>query len=229
MGVKHYEIIEYDLSKFDFPGLYRKKAGVEDLTKLYSGLSDSPEREQNSVYKNMEQTEIYQRLFENLHTDDEFANLYQKFIREVIQPIFGEPIFYQAQPSHRIHFIDSRGQLRFHKDMDYGHREVEVNFSVPMTPAFDTNSIFIESEPGVEDFIPMELKPGQAARFKGSTHTHGARNNTTASSRLSFDFRVVPFSEAPGELKAQKIEGVYNGDLKEALKKNPHHFVLFSP
>lgn len=230
MGVRHYEVINYDLGKFDFPNLYAKKMGVEDLTNLYSGLDDSPQREKNSVYKNMEQTDIYQRLFKNLHGDDDFARLYQKFIAEVIQPLFKEPIFYQARPSHRIHFIDSRGQLRFHKDMDYGHREEEINFTVPMTPTFDTNSIFIESAPGKQDFIPMELKPGQAARFKGSTHTHGARNNQTKNSRVSFDFRVVPFYGAPEELrKTDTTKSSSSTDFQEALKSNPHHFVLFSP
>ncbi len=224
------EIYEYDLEKFNFPAILRDLLEVDDLTKLRTGLPDDEVRHKNSIYKNMERTELYQRLYENLaKRGGDFFATYKSFISKIVQPIFGEDIYFQAKPSLRIHFIDSIGQLRFHKDSDYGHREEEVNFTVPMTPVWGSNSFYLESAPGKEDFEPMEMKPGQFARFKGSTHTHGARENLTDSSRVSFDFRVVPASQAPDSLKKEAEKQTQNqSDLKAQLSQNPHTFVLLN-
>lgn len=217
------ELYEYDIAAYNFPQIIADYLRVDDLASLRSDVEDAAG--QNSLYKNMEQATPYRRLYACLNgpAGQRFYDTYQRFVREVIQPQYGEAIFYQQRPSHRILFSNNPGASRFHRDRDYGHSPVEINYSVPQTDAFGTNTFWIESEEGKEDFAPIEMRLGQFVRFHGASLMHGAKANTTGRSRVSFDFRVVPLSQAPAELKNAS-------DKKEAasLATNPHRFVLMS-
>lgn len=224
------EIYDYDLKKFNFTDILKNMLEVNDLTKINSGLDFTKLPLENSLYKNMEQSELYKRLYKNLKINGgNFYETYRLFIQEVIYPLFKEPIYYQVRPTHRIHFIDGRGQLRFHRDSDYGHYEEEINFLVPQTPVYGTNSIYLESSPGEKDFKAIKMSAGQFLKFKGTKLEHGARVNLTDESRVSFDFRIIPFSKAPSELKENiKAENnVKSKDLNEGLLINPHRFQLY--
>ena len=47
-----------------------------------------------------------------------------------------------------------------HIDADYHHQPAEVNFWIPLTEVFGTNTLFVESAPGEGDYHPIELKWG---------------------------------------------------------------------
>ena len=107
---------------------------------------------------------------------------------------------------------------------DYGHNPKEINFFVPQTPAFETNTLWIESEEGKEDFEPVTLKPGEFLRFDGANLMHGAKENHTGKTRVSFDFRIMPVgSEANGN--GQK-NGEADDRFQNQLNANAHGFVL---
>ena len=64
---------------------------------------------------------------------------------------------------------------------------------MPLTARIDhTNSLYVESEPGREDFRPLALQYGELATFYGVYCCHFAVENLTESTRVSLDFRVVP-------------------------------------
>jgi len=67
-----------------------------------------------------------------------------------------------------------------------------LNVWLPLTPVWDENSIWIESEEGKEDFVPVELDYGQGLVFDDSNLRHGSKANQTPSTRVSFDFRFAP-------------------------------------
>ena len=220
------KLYEYDVSTYNFPQIIAGYLQVDDLSALRSDVGDDPTQAKNSLYKNMEQATHYRHLYEHLNgaAGERFYDTYERFVREVIQPQYGEPIFYQKKPSHRILFYNNPGESRFHRDKDYGHSTAEINYSVPQTDAFDTNTFWIESEEGKEDFTPIEMKLGQFVRFNGASLKHGAKANTTGKSRVSFDFRVIPLSNAPAEFtdtSAWKEE-----DKDNPLFQNAHNFVL---
>merc|ERR1711981_506931 len=82
-----------------------------------------------------------------------------------------------------------------HRDSDYAaHHGAEINFWIPLTRVWGSNSLFVESRPGKEDFHPLELGPGELAIFNGSKCLHYTRANDTNCTRVSFDFRVIPKS-----------------------------------
>lgn len=197
------EILTYDPERYDFRGVIASFIGREDLESLRAQYSEDPSVE-NSLYKNMEQSPIFQRMYSGLESAQgkAFYELYEHFIHEVIRPQYAEPIYYQTKPSHRILFADVPGQSRFHRDADYGHHPAEINYWVPQTPALATNTLWIETEKGKEDYQPIEARPGEYVRFRGSTLSHGARCNETGKSRVSFDFRIIAASLAPEQYQA---------------------------
>ena len=52
---------------------------------------------------------------------------------------------------------------------------------------------WVETVPGLKDYKPMEMSPGEFYIFNGNKCTHGNRPNNTDKTRVSFDFRVVPY------------------------------------
>jgi hypothetical protein len=54
------------------------------------------------------------------------------------------------------------------------------------------NSLYCESAPGAADFAPFVARRGQFVQFYGNQAVHYTVPNTTDSTRVSFDIRVVP-------------------------------------
>ena len=183
-------IERYDLGDYPFPELVRDILGVRDLEYL---RCEAEAGAGWSIYKTMEASPHYKRLRAALlgGRGGKFHELYRRFVAERIRPAFAGPILYQACPTVRLLFVDAGGEPRFHRDSDYGHDPAEINYTVPLTEMFASNAIWIESKPDAGDFGPIELKPGQFARFDGASLRHGAIANGTGRSRVSFDFRVV--------------------------------------
>ncbi len=219
----HPRIIDYDASRFDFRALIESYAGTDALEDLKAQLTNDP-ASGNSLYKNMEQSPVFKSIYAGLDspTGREFYQLYAQFVREVIRPRYDGPIYYQTRPSHRVLFADVPGESRFHRDADYGHDPAEVNYWVPQTPAYDTNTFWIESEAGKADYRPVELGTGQFVEFPGATLSHGAKNNTTGKSRVSFDFRVIPADRAPERYRDPATAGP--GDESNPVRANALKF-----
>ena len=54
-----------------------------------------------------------------------------------------------------------------HCDAEYKHQPGQINFWVPLTAVFGTNSLFVESSPGQGDFHAFEGNAGDCFRFYG--------------------------------------------------------------
>ena len=217
------KIYEYDPGRFPFHEHIARLIGSKDLAALEAGDQAVTSRDY-SLYKNMEQVDAFNELYAGLDKGGGkgFYDLYRQFIREEVRPQYRESIYYQTRPSQRIYFRDLGGVPRFHRDSDYGHSAVEINYWVPLTPAFDTNTIWIESEVGAGDHRPVELKVGQYLRFDGASLSHGAVPNKTGRTRVSFDFRVIKASDFDEGLDFDpKSE-----DIGNPVRANAHKFSL---
>lgn len=208
--------LTYDTDKYNFHRIISDFLDGSELDMLESDVEQNPEESGFSIYKQMERASAYGQLYAALESERgrRFYDTFERFVREVVRPRYDGPILYQETPTHRIHFRNSIGQSRFHRDTDYGHNEAEINYSVPQTRMFETNSIWIESASGRGDFTPMDLEVGQFAEFKGATLEHGAKANRTGRTRVSFDFRVIPVAAAPEQL-------VDTSSWKERDRDNP--------
>lgn len=124
-----------------------------------------------------------------------FYELYESFIRDVIQPLFDEEILYQAIPTFRVHMIGNLGVGEYHKDSMYSHSPDEVNIFLPVTKAFDNNTIWVQKEDDETSFYPMNCEYGEFYVWDGANLLHGNKLNDTDGARVSFDFRVLPRSK----------------------------------
>ena len=222
------QIFDYDLEKYNFPKIIADFLNTDAAA--LDGLKIDAEKHDlesiDSIYKNMERTEAYKNLYGGLNSDEgkRFYDTYSRFVEEVIRPSYREAIYYQSRPTHRILYSNSEGVSRFHRDRDYGHSTYEINHFVPQTKAFGTNTVWIESEEGKEDFKPMELRPGQFARFDGPNLMHGAKLNTSGKTRISFDFRIVKSSDLTTDDGSTATDETYG--LQKELSRNAHRFQI---
>jgi len=68
-----------------------------------------------------------------------------------------------------------------------------------LTKVWGNNSLYVESEPGKGDFHCLKgLDFGEMFRFWGNQCYHYNEVNDTGSTRVSFDFRVIPYSKFQG-------------------------------
>ena len=115
--------------------------------------------------------------------------------------VLGKDIYYQKIPTFRVHQPGNLAVAAYHKDSEYSHSTKELNFFLPLTDAFGSNTIWVESEEGKGDYSPMDAKYGEAILWNGANLMHGNKTNDTGLSRVSVDFRVIKKSDYEDEGK----------------------------
>lgn len=183
--------ITYDTKKFTFKQRLEEIFQINEL----SNLNDNVE----VFTREKDQSTEYHKMFYNWARTKEFTRLYEQFILEIIKPIYNEQIVYQTIPTFRVAYPNNIAVGEWHKDKWYrnGDWAVEVkedNFFLPLTDAFDTNTIWAETEEDKGDYIPMNCKYGELIQWDGCNLTHGNKINETGKTRVSVDFRIIKYS-----------------------------------
>ena len=129
----------------------------------------------------------------------EFKNMYTSFIYDVVKPLYNEPIVFQTIPTFRIAYPNNIAVGEWHKDKHYRNGEwaamvKEDNFYLPFTDAYDTNTIWVESEEDKGDYTPINCNYGECVQWDGCNLSHGNKINLTGKARVSMDFRVIRHS-----------------------------------
>lgn len=183
----------YDLTEYDFPALIARILDVSDLGAV--GREESHERFTRATDQS---TLFHQRFYDAF---DEVRPLYRRFVREVIAPYMGEEFCFQRVPTFRVQLPTNVAVGEPHTDGDYSHPVGERNFWVPMTKAFESNTIWIETSLGGGRLAPARsLVPGEFLTFDAVRWRHGNVANDTGATRVSFDFRCIPLSKyRPGD------------------------------
>lgn len=177
--------LTYDTSTFNFSLRVARMLGVHDLTSL------EPPPDLKLLTRETDQSPPdYQRFYSQFWR---LRRLYERLVEEVVAPFIGEPYCYQAVPTLRIHYRKNVAVGEFHKDSDYNHPDGEINFWVPLTPAWASNSLWVEHQPGSAK--PVQARPGEIVVFDAVNVGHGNKVNRTRSTRVSFDFRCLPLSQ----------------------------------
>ncbi|GIF47616.1 hypothetical protein DFJ67_7087 [Asanoa ferruginea] len=186
-------IIAYDLNEYPFPALVARILRTSELAGL------RPSEDVPLLSRQMDQSTAFHRMFyENF--DGELRAVYEAFIAEVIADELGEPFCFQAVPTFRVHLPGNVAVGEFHRDADYHHPPGELNYWLPLTPAWDSNTVWIEV-PGTERQLPAAAMPGQVVHFDALNLRHGNVQNQTGVTRVSFDFRCIPlrlYAESEG-------------------------------
>lgn len=184
--------ISYDTERFNFKRIVQDHYGVEDLTKLDKWLNKEVPFFEDKTFD--QSTDIHKHFYK-IYEDDKFLSVYRSFLKEVVQPVYGESLVYQAKPTFRVHLPNNVAVGEWHKDGDYNHQRSEINYWMPFTKAFGNNTIWIESEEDKADYQPYDVENGEVLVFNGSFLKHGNKPNDTGVCRVSVDFRIIPYSQ----------------------------------
>ena len=161
----------YDTGKYDFAKLVKEVLSHEVLENIHNVLPGHINYNEVFNIDNDNETWIHKQFYSKLNNGwPEFLELYRKFIKEQVSLHFDVSLVYQARPTIRVHLL-------------------------PLTDAYDTNTIWAESEEDKKDYSAMDAKYGEYYIWKGSCLSHGNKLNNTEQSRVSFDFRIIPKSQ----------------------------------
>ena len=100
-------------------------------------------------------------------------------------------VVFQSFPCVRMH-RPGEFSIGPHCDAQYQLPDGNLNCYLPLTSLSHTNSLYLESSPGAEDFHPLSMDYGELATFWGCMCTHFAVENLTEQTRCSLDFRIIP-------------------------------------
>ena len=187
----------YDTKKYPFIDLIQDLYEVSDLKNIHILKPELlPQEELN--FNNEASTDFHKLFYKKLNNNwIEFIKIYENFVRNEIGALFDKPFLYQYLPSYRVQLPNDQAIHKWHydSDKDHKHPEGEINFCLAITEMKDTTAIWCESEPGKKDFTPMEIDYGEFFQFNGNKCTHGNKKNLSDNSRISFDFRILPFKK----------------------------------
>jgi|TARA_R100000152_G_C6774827_1_gene202838 hypothetical protein len=146
--------------------------------------------------KNDQSTIWHKCFYKNIREDSSFDEVYVDFLNDVIKPRFNEQIVYQKIPTFRVHLPGNIAVGEFHKDKHYRDEEwankvQEINYFLPLTKAYGTNTIWAETEEDLGDYREIRADYGECVEWSASKLTHGNKQNITSVTRVSFDFRVI--------------------------------------
>lgn len=207
-------LIPYDASAYDFQSVVQRIFGVDNLQNTHTLR---PPVSEQITFDEDTKTWFHRTYYSSPHYPELIA-LYERFVQEVILPLYSDTEYaVQVDPSFRIHLPnntalgkrdDDQGEIvGLHCDADYNHQPGEINFILPLTPMFGTNSVYVESEPGKGDYHSAEVPIGRLFCFYGNKCRHHNRRNETGVSRLSIDFRVIPMKVYDPDWAAVSIHG----------------------
>ena len=186
--------LSYNIDYYPFREIVCNWFDFDNLSKLHE-----IKQYEHFVRENDQSTMWHKTFYERIRKGISFNKIYTMFLQDVIKPRFGEEIVYQKIPTFRVHLPDNISVGEFHKDkhyrkLEWAEKVKEVNYYIPLTKAYGTNTIWTESEEDKGDFKPIECDYGDCVEWNASNLTHGNKINKTSVTRISFDFRVIPKS-----------------------------------
>ena len=201
-----HKIFTFNKKKFKFDVLLKDLFELKELEKLHKSYNTEDSTKPVTKDTHTDPHKIYYKKINDGWLA--FESLYKNFINDFVLNALGkERIYYQTLPNFRISSPGNVAVSTWHKDSDSEnlHPKGEINFFLPITKSFDTNTIWLESKPDKKDFSPINLEFGEVFMFNGCECTHGNKINQTGKTRISLDFRIMPLEN-------------YNPDYKEKTR-----------
>ncbi len=171
---------------------------LEDLHEIF-------EEHQELLQKGTDQSTIFHKAIYSSFDDPnycftEFCVNYRKLSLEVLV-ILKDQTGYKGEwaiqrfPTIRIQFPNNLSVFEFHRDSNYSHPIGEINCFYAINKCYQSSALQVERNLGFEDYVPLNLNPGQYALLNTSIYKHGDILNETNKTRISMDFRFIPISK----------------------------------
>jgi hypothetical protein len=210
------KIFQYNRTKYSF---------FEKIQVIFNNFNTSLENlhtfsstNTQVTFDNDTQT-IFQKQFYESPYYEEFRNLYYTFVKDEIAKLFPDeeylvvqkdPCFRVSVPNNTalgIKTDDSNNMIGLHSDSDYNHPPSEINYILSITELSNTNSVWVESSPMKGDFAPVTLRWNEYIQFYGNKLRHHNVKNISGQSRVSLDFRIIPFSKYDPTYEKKSVHG----------------------
>jgi sporadic carbohydrate cluster 2OG-Fe(II) oxygenase len=206
----------YDDASYTFQELLLSIASEKGLTKGHvSSLRDLHKVVADEL-KILDDAQISPFTAAFYEPGDEIVAEYHRFVSQEIAPLVGEPIYHQKTPTIRFQFPHQQNfgpAPKWHSDIMLGHPPAEINVWLPLTAAYDSNTMrmldrtnsdliltgcscdftgFDERGIGAYEAAskPIEMSVGQYLIFNPRC-IHATQYNETNDTRVSIDFRVI--------------------------------------
>jgi len=181
----------YNIQQFDFVSIVKRAFNIEDLSLVHTILDKQLEMPTDP---SQDQQTTFHKIFYKVYEEEpsEFLEVYKQFVAHIANNYFSESdIIYQTKPTFRVQAPNNIAVAKWHKDKAYNHSTNEINIFLPLTRAFDSNTIWAESEEDKGDYSPMNAEIGEFYIWNGANLYHGNKQNETGLSRVSVDFRII--------------------------------------
>lgn len=195
-GKKHISTISYKTEDYDFRPYLRKCFSVSELSEIHNY---GPSYQLHTKFGDDVQTWYHKTFYTYLDSPNgkPMKDMYFNLVEKVILPYLGlDQALVQKFPSFRIQLPGNIAVARAHTDHELGHPIGEVNFTYAFTKMYDTNTIYIEKMPRLEQYLPIESDANSVTCFNGNLCNHYNEINTTGKTRISMDFRILPLNYA---------------------------------
>jgi hypothetical protein len=197
-GKKHIDILKFNKSEYDFISPIQTMFNTNKLDELH--LASKNDYKLFKQFGEDSSTEFHKLFYETINNEEsnnvsqQLKENYIKFIKNVIFPYLNlEQALVQKFPTIRFHLPNNVAVARPHIDSEF-HPIGEINFTIAITDMYDTNSIWIETMPRLEEYICFNLKEGDCICFNANLCSHYNKINETGKTRVSMDFRVLPLN-----------------------------------
>jgi len=218
-------ILDYSNNNYNFYNClneyYKKKyTSLMNLENIHNLLnSNELSDEHKNYYKEIpmfgktDRKSIFVNDFYKLiESDYTFTYEYLNFLKMVIKPLFPleNKLVVQKTPNIRFHLpgcsnIGKRDTDKYkdiiglHNDSEFGHPKEEINIVLHITEMFDSNSIYYEEYPNsnmdVYNYSCMNLNKNSFFMGYLNKCNHYNKINNTQQTRVSLDFRIIPYSK----------------------------------
>ena len=168
-------------------------------------LHETFEEHQELLEKGTDQSTIFHKAIYSSFDDpnycySDFCIYYRKLSLEILV-ILKDQTGYKGEwaiqrfPTIRIQFPNNLSVFEFHRDSNYSHPIGEINCFYAINNCYQSSALQVERNLGFEDYVPLNLNPGQYALLNTSIYKHGDILNETKKTRISMDFRFIPISK----------------------------------
>lgn len=182
-----HKILSYDTKKHPFIEYFQDLFENNDIENIYLSM------EQHEIVEEKD-TQLHKKFYNDIKSNDRFKKLYCNLVKDIYSDFFNEEkiLIFQSYPSIRIQFFDKIVVPPHCDSDDLGkHPLGEKNFIIPITKMCNTNTIYIESEPGKQDFKNIDMDYGDLFFFNGNKCVHYNMKNQEKTIRISLDFRII--------------------------------------
>lgn len=147
----------------------------------------------DQIHRIIPSQELTPELFRNITSDQNFHAIYVSFIKNVLKTQFGfSRIVYQKYPNIQFYFSGYHRLHQSHFSIKQNDSNT-INILIPCTNAYDTNTIWFETESNTGILQPQNLTYGEYIAFCQQKIIRDIQRNTTRHSSVFIEFSITSY------------------------------------